>query len=50
MIDDDDDDVVIITPIDQIIVHKPTERKYDVLSGLIPFDVSVSKTETLILN
>lgn len=40
--DDDDDDVVITTPIDQFIVHKPNERKYDLLSGLIPFEVSVS--------
>lgn len=42
---DDDDDVELITPIDQIIAHKPTERKYDPLSGLIPFEVSVSQTK-----
>lgn len=42
IVEDFDDDVELITPIDQIIAHKPTERKYDSLSGLIPFEMSVS--------
>lgn len=37
----EDDDVVLVTPIDDVIVHKPTEKKYDVLSGIIPYETNV---------
>lgn len=40
--DQDDDDVVIMTPIDEWIPHKPTETKYDTLTGFIPFKLNVS--------
>lgn len=38
---DEDDDVILVTPLDECIIHKPTESKYDVLSGIMPFKTNV---------
>lgn len=40
--ENDDDDVVIVTPLDECITHKPTESKYDTLTGLIPYELKVN--------
>lgn len=42
--ENDDDDVVIVTPLDECITHKPTESKYDTLTGLIPYEPKVNFT------
>lgn len=40
--EDDDDDIILITSLEDCIVHKPNESKYDTLSGIIPFEDKVS--------
>lgn len=39
---DDEEDLILMTPLDELITHKPTERKFDTLSGMIPFILNVS--------
>lgn len=39
--DDSEDDLVVLTPLDELITHKPTEQKFDTLSGMIPFEKNV---------
>lgn len=39
---DSDDDLVVVTPLDEVLSHKPTEHKFDILSGMVPFVVNVS--------
>lgn len=36
-----EDEVEIVTPLDEWVIHKPSETKYDTLTGLIPFEIEV---------
>lgn len=40
--DNDDDDIILMSPLDDCITHKPSENKYDVVTGIIPFETVIT--------
>lgn len=43
----EDEDCLLVTPLDQILVHKPNEMKPNAFSGYIPFQLEVSVISNL---
>lgn len=46
----EDDDVILMSPLDELILHKPNDHKFDILTGLVPFKTNVSVTYSVYLS